>query len=166
MQLESTNRSVGAPHALNAVFDAKFVPDSFYIASRDRQTVKLWDVRRASDSAGHCSPVYSAQVMDYLKSKPTQQLETLSDQFFIDVTPDGRHLATGGYHRSGHVIDLDATTNTRVSCVFGEKRDTPTGTVAAYGPGKRLSGRESLEPKKRVQFGCWSPFSRSLGSQS
>ena len=60
------------PHALNAVSDAKFVPDSHYIASRDCQTVKLWDVRKASDSAGNCTPIYSAQVMDYLKSKPSQ----------------------------------------------------------------------------------------------
>lgn len=140
------------PHTLNAVSDAKFVPGSYYIASRDCLSVKLWDVRKASDATGNCKPVYSAQVTDYIKNKPSQHLDTLnlSDQFFLDVTPDGRHIATGGYNRSAHVIDINATTNAVVTCKFGEKRDTNSMNVTAYSSSKKLPFREGLELKKRV----------------
>ena len=44
--------------------------------------------------------------------------ENLEDQFFLDVTPDGKHIATGGYNRSGHVIDINATSNSSIACQF------------------------------------------------
>lgn len=49
--------------------------------------------------------------------------DSLDDQFFIDVTPDGKHIATGGYNKSGHVIDINSTSNTVISCNFGAPKD-------------------------------------------
>jgi len=42
----------------------------------------------------------------------------LTDDFFLEVTPDGKHIATGGYMKSGHVIDINGTSNSTVTCVF------------------------------------------------
>ena len=102
---------------IDCVSSAQFVPFSDKIASRDYLTVKLWDLRTAGMN---CKPLYSAQCTDYMERNLTQLLENenLEDQFFLDVTPDGKHIATGGYNRSGHVIDINATSNSSIACQF------------------------------------------------
>ena len=46
------------------------------------------------------------------------QNESLKDSFFTSVSPDGKHIATGAYNNAGHVLDIDATTNSSVTCNF------------------------------------------------
>lgn len=63
--------------------------------------------------------------------------DSLEDEFFLDVSPDGKHLATGGYNKTGHVLDINATSNTHVPCVFNQpgtswKRDAPAGKLKVY----------------------------------
>ena len=64
--------------------------------------------------------------------------DSLDDQFFLDMSPDGKHMATGGYNKSGHVLDANATTNTVISTQFGAERDSPAGKLRVYGKAKRL----------------------------
>ena len=92
---------------IDCVSDAQFVPNSQSIISRDYAKVKLWDLRTFS------KPVYSAQVNDYIERNLTKLSddEQLEDQFFIRCSPDGKHFATGGYNRAGHVLDINATSN-------------------------------------------------------
>lgn len=40
--------------------------------------------------------------------------EALDDEFFISLSPDGKHIATGGYNRAAHVMDIVATYNTAI----------------------------------------------------
>ena len=130
-------------------------------------SVKLWDLRSASSY--NSKPLYSAQVTDYMERHLPQLLENenLEDQFFLDVSPDGKHLATGGYNRSGHVMDINTTTNTAIPCVFRAERDSIAGKLKVYGKNKKLMTPQppeaKVEYKKRVQLGCWSPFSKSTG---
>ena len=93
----------------------------------------MWDIRssRSSlDTSGLISsfnrPVYSAQVTDYMERNLGNLLEndSLDDHFFLDVSPDGKYMATDGYNKSGHVLDCNATTNTVVNTVFGSDRDS------------------------------------------
>ena len=87
--------------------------------------------------------------------------DCLDDQFFLDVTPDGKHMATGGYNRSAHVIDVNATSNTIVTCNFGAARDQAAGKLKVYNKAKRLVTQAANEPKidskKSVNLGCWCP---------
>lgn len=90
--------------------------------------------------------------------------DSLDDQFFLDISPDGKHMATGGYNRSGHVLDINATTNTVVNTVFGAERDSQAGKLRVYGKAKRLVNANpsvgietKVDLKKRVNLGCWAP---------
>ena len=145
------------------------MPNSYLVASRDYLRVKLWDLRKSSLNSENNRPIYSAVVADYMDSSLTElyQNQNVQDKFFLDVTPDGKHLATGCYNRSGHVIDLNATTNTSIYCKFKSERDAIAGKLMVYGRNKRLNSvTESIEIKKRVMLGCWAPFSKTYGGQS
>jgi uncharacterized protein YuzE len=48
--------------------------------------------------------------------------ESLDDRFFLEVSPDGKHMATGAYNKSAHVIDINATTNSSIVCKFDQSR--------------------------------------------
>lgn len=56
----------------------------------------------------------------------------MDDEFFLDVSPDGKHMVTGGYNKSAHVIDMNATSNTVVQCKFNEKRGSNAGKLKVY----------------------------------
>lgn len=154
---------------VNAISAAKFSSNPNHLFSRDYLTVKMWDIRAASSSTTVLhKPVYSAQVTDYMERNLPTLLDndSLEDQFFLDVSPDGKYLATGAYNKCGHVIDLNATTNTVVNTIFGAERDSPAGKLKTYGKAKRLntatavSGIESkVDLKKRALLGCWAPAS-------
>lgn len=161
VSIDSSKGYVGKASAFNkwtnAVSDARFIGDN-NIVTRDYMTVKLWDLR----SSG--KPLYSAQVTDYLERNLASLMDQdcLDDQFFMDVTPDGKHIATGGYNKSAHVIDINATTNTVVPCNFGASRDSTAGKLKVYNKNtKRLVTQSNLETKldakKSVNLGCWCP---------
>ena len=143
-QLQVNSSSVGGNsvfcHWVDSVSDAKFVPNSNCIVSRDYMTVKLWDLRYGGNSS-KSKPIYSAQVTDYMERNlpALHEMENLEDMFFLDVSPDGKHIATGGYNRSGHVMDLNATTNTTLSCTFRADRDAVAGKLKVYGKNKKFT---------------------------
>lgn len=86
--------------------------------------------------------------------------DCLDDQFFIDVTPDGKHMATGGYNKSAHVVDINSTSNIVVPCNFGAARDSPAGKLKVYNKQKRLVTQtqdSKVDMKKAVNLGCWCP---------
>ena len=117
---------------INSVSEAKFVSNPYLLFSRDYLSVKLWDLRQVSNAAennqspSYTKPIYSAQVTDYMERNLNNLLEndSLDDQFFLDISPDGKHMATGGYNKSGHVLDISATSNTVVNTQFGAERDS------------------------------------------
>jgi hypothetical protein len=47
-------------------------------------------------------------------------------------------MATGGYNKSGHVIDINSTSNTVIPCNFGLNRDSAAGKLKVYNKAKRL----------------------------
>ena len=103
--------------------------------------------------------------------------DCLDDQFFVDVSPDGKHIATGAYNKSGHVMDVNFTENRAINCRFKQNRDTPVGSLKVYSKNKKLissptspipnkaSGkagstavdRGGNDLRKRVQLGAWKP---------
>lgn len=95
--------------------------------------------------------------------------DCLEDQFFLDVTPDGKHMATGGYNKSAHVMDINTTSNTVVPCTFGAARDQPAGKLKVYNKAKRLVTQTSTEAKvdmkKSVNLGCWCPTKQLKSKQ-
>ena len=72
----------------------------------------------------------------------------------------------------GHVIDMNATTNTSVVCKFDQARNTPVGSLKVYGKNKRLikgnsgggssqynpSADTSIDFRKRVPLCAWKPI--------
>ena len=118
--------------------------------------VKLWDLRNASNMlCSRSRPIYSAQVTDYMERNLSllHENDCLTDQFFLDVSPDGKYFSTGGYNRSAHVIDIQATTNTTVNCNFKAERDQPAGKLKVYSKNKKITGppsSEKVDTKKRV----------------
>lgn len=151
--------------------------------SRDYLSTKLWDLRMGGnqastmivDSVNGTKPIYSAQVTDYLERNLANLMDSdqLDDHFFLDVSPDGKHFATGAYNKSGHVIDMNATTNSSIACRFDQARETPVGSLKVFGKNKRLivgnSGTgagssntsttvdKQIDLRKRVSLGAWRP---------
>lgn len=110
--------------------------------------------------------MFSAPVTDYMERNLSTLLDNdnLDDQFFLDVTPDGKYMATGAYNRCGHIIDANAMTNTVVNTIFGAERDSTAGKLKTYNAkNKRLMNSSStgieakIDLKKRVSLGCWAP---------
>ena len=97
--------------------------------------------------------------------------DSLDDQFFVDVSPDGKHIATGAYNKSGHVMDLHHTSNTSIVCKFNQSNGTPVGQLKAYNKNKKLisattskgatQASNTIDLRKRVQLGCWKPTGTS-----
>lgn len=58
--------------------------------------------------------------------------DQLEDQFFIHASPDGKHIATGGYNRAGHVMDINATSNQTINCQFRAERDSAASKLKVY----------------------------------
>ena len=157
---------------LNCVSSAKFSHNPTQLFSRDYLSVKMWDLRAAQSNTAasivnmHTKPVYSAQVTDYMERNLGVLLDndSLEDQFFLDVSPDGKYMATGAYNKSGHVLDINATTNTVINTVFGSDRNSQAGKLKVYGKAKRLVNSNTagglelkVDLKKRVNMGCWAP---------
>lgn len=170
MVLDSAQKAAGGKASVfnkwtNCVSDARFIEGSTQVVSRDFLNVKLWDLRAASNQGSSSKSVYSAQVTDYMERNLTTLMDQdmLDDQFFVDITPDGKHMATGGYNKSGHVIDINSTSNTVIPCNFGANRDSQAGKLKVYSKAKRLvqsqtsSSEQKLDLKKSVNLGCWAP---------
>ena len=115
---------------LDYVSSALFLNDANQVVSRDYLSVKLWDLR----SSANYKPLFSAQVTDYMEKNLSTLYEqdSLDDEFFLDVSPDGKHMVTGGYNKSAHIIDMSATSNTVVQCKFSEKRGSNAGKLKVY----------------------------------
>lgn len=78
--------------------------------------------------------IHSAEIDDLL-TKNISQLqkdEALDDEFFLSLSHDGKHLATGSYDKSAHVIDTGLTTNTKITCRHKMKSRAQVGKLRIY----------------------------------
>lgn len=53
----------------------------------------------------------------------------------MDISQDGKHIATGGFYKSAHIMDIDAINNTSLKCKFdldGSRRDKVVGRTSHY----------------------------------
>lgn len=67
---------------------------------------------------------------------------------------------TGGYNKSGHIIDINAGHNVTIQANFDLKKDKPVGQIRKYNANKKLSaleGHEANDFKKKILAGCWHP---------
>lgn len=126
------------------------------------------------------APVWSAQVTDYLEKNLAELYGNgqTEDLFQLSVSPDGRYLATGGYNKSCHVMDVNATMNQAIVCKYGQRRDTTVGSLKVYNKKKRLvasgntsnsagrdaasnsassSSMKNIDFNKRVSMQTWAP---------
>lgn len=81
---------------------------------------------------------------DYLEKNLVNLYEedSIYDKFFLDVSPCNNYLLTGGYNKSGHVIDLNFTHNNSLEARFEMKRGKQAGKLRKYGPSKKLGPLE------------------------
>jgi WD40 repeat protein len=145
---------------LSYVSSASFLPDEYQLISRDYLSVKLWDIRM--EKVIHTAPVMQQAQRQLSK---LYNASALDDEFFMSVSRDGRYVATGGYDKTGHIIDVAANFNIAVKCSHVSKRQT-TGVHSTYNSKKQListgqSGSptktSSIDSQKQVTLGCWSP---------
>lgn len=66
--------------------------------------------------------------------------DALDDEFFMQLSLDGKYLATGAYNRSAHVIDTNANTNISIACNHVQTPGQNAGVLKAYNKQKRLIG--------------------------
>lgn len=62
----------------------------------------------------------------------------LDDEFFLSVSADGKHVATGGYDRSAHVMDVAATWNCKIPCRHPQRSGLEAGEYLEYNKRKQL----------------------------
>ena len=156
---------------------AEFLPDQTQVVSRDYMSIKVWDLRADK-------PYFSANVNDYMERNLSQlsREDALDDEFFMALSPDGKYLSTGGYNRTAHIIDANATTNTSITCNHIQSSGQPVGVLKAYNKQKRLIGsslqsdscgesnqkskatNSTVDSSKQVTFGAWSPFYSTVSS--
>ena len=156
---------------------AEFLPDQTQVVSRDYMSIKVWDLRADK-------PYFSANVNDYMERNLSQlsREDALDDEFFMALSPDGKYLSTGGYNRTAHIIDANATTNTSITCNHIQNSGQPVGFLKAYNKQKRLIGsslqsdscgesnqkskatNSTVDSSKQVTFGAWSPFYSTVSS--
>lgn len=85
------------------------------------------------------------------------------DKFFLDISPCNNYLVTGGYNKSGHIADINGTYNVSLATNFEMKRGKNMGITKKYNNNKKLPpGDETIDFKKKVMSGCWSPKENSV----
>lgn len=160
MRADSHNSPSMYNQWLSYVSSASFLPDEYQLISRDYLSVKLWDTRMEK-------VIFSAPVMQQAERQLNKlyNASALDDEFFMSVSRDGRYVATGGYDKTGHIIDVAANFNIAVKCSHVSKRQA-TGVHSAYNSKKQLvsmsqSGSptkvSAIDSQKQVTLGCWSP---------
>lgn len=78
----------------------------------------------------------------------------------MDVSPCNNYMLTGGYNKSGYVIDLGFGHNNTLDSKFEMKRGKPGGKLRKYAPNRKLpalEGMGSIDFKKKVTAGSWHP---------
>lgn len=54
-------------------------------------------------------------------------------------------MVTGGYNKSAHVIDINATSNTSIQCNYNEKHGSKAGKLKVYSQQKETTLKSSLK---------------------
>ena len=83
----------------------------------------------------------------------------------MDVSPNNDYILTGGYNKSGHVIDLGLSSNNTLEAKFDMKRGKPGGKIRKYGANKKLQpleGQGNIDFKKKIMNGCWHPKENTI----
>ena len=91
---------------INSLSSGKFLKNyPNHIVTRDYLTARIWDIR----SPGR-TPISSFGVCDYMEKNLLALYEEdfIYDKFYMDVSPCSNYIVTGGYNRSGHILDLSA----------------------------------------------------------
>lgn len=140
---------------ISSISSATFLPqkDNFFV-TRDYLSLKIWDIRNNSKY------VKSIQITDYVEKKlcDLYENESVFDKFEVNASPCGNYLITGAYNSNAHVIDIEATNNSTVEAVFGNKRGKNSAKVRQY-TGKKLAALDSGAPdlKKKALLNSWHP---------
>jgi hypothetical protein len=118
----------------------------------------LWDIRGTSSQ----KPYLSLYTCDYLEKSLVSLYEddSIYDRFFLDVSPNYQYMSTGGYNKSGHIIDVNGSNNVTVPTNFDVTRGKVIGRARKYAANKRLApleGSGAPDFKRKVQLGCWHP---------
>jgi len=106
--------------------------------------------------------------------------DALDDEFFTSLSPDGKHLVTGGYNKTAHVVDTNATMNTGIECNFMTGSGVKAGQTKNYNKNKRIIGvgnysellkndlpsafknsANKIDSSKQVTLGSWAPQNAS-----
>lgn len=127
-----------------------------HVVTRDYLTIKIWDIRSTSKQ-----PSSSIHVTDYIEKNLLSLYEedAIYDKFFLDISPCNNYVVSGGYNKSGHVIDVNGTNNVSMAANFDMKRGKVVGVSKKYNANKRLPPAENVaDLKKKVMQGCWSPI--------
>jgi hypothetical protein len=108
-----------------------------------------------------------------------EQEEALDDEFFTSLSPDGKHIVTGGYNKTAHIVDTNATMNTSLECNFVTESGLKVGQTKLYNKNKRIIGLTSnndditfkksankIDSAKQVSLGAWSPQVASTGNHT
>jgi hypothetical protein len=128
-------------------------------------------------------PIYSAQVAENMDRSLAQfeQEEALDDEFFSALSPDGKHIVTGGYNKTAHIVDTNATMNTSLECNFVSESGLQAGQTKLYNKNKRILGltthnedigsnlkksANKIDSTKQVALGAWSPQIASTGNHT
>jgi hypothetical protein len=77
---------------------------------------------------------------DYLEKNllSLYEEEHIYDKFFLDISPCNNFIVTGGYNKSGHVMDINGTYNVTLTANFDMKRGKTAGATKKYTTNKKL----------------------------
>ncbi len=142
---------------VNSISSGKFIKGyPHLVATRDYLSIKLWDIRGKEQA-----PVASCHTCDYLERKLCNlyEEESIYDKFFLDISPCSNYMLTGGYNKSGHIIDTNMSTNVTFTTNFDMKPGKVVGKVRKYNDHKKLGPLDSSEPdfRKKALCGTWHP---------
>lgn len=127
MSTSAENRQSQYSSWLNYISSVSFLPDPNYLVSREYLNIKMWDLRKQKS-------VWAAEVNDRFSSDlgTLYRNDALDDEFFLATTKDGKHMVTGGYDKSAHVMDLQATTNNQIQCKHNQLMGTQAGKLKVF----------------------------------
>lgn len=81
------------------------------MVSREYLNARQWDLRMQKS-------IFAAEISESM-TRNLQHLhrnDALDDEFFLNISQDGKHMITGGYDKSAHLVDTGANTNCQVTC--------------------------------------------------
>lgn len=131
-----------------------------FFCTRDYLTVKIWDIRN------NAKPVKSIQITDYVEKKlcDLYENESVFDKFEVNASPCGNYVLTGSYNNNAHIMDIEATNNSTVEAVFGNKRGKIAAKTRQYNGKKLHSLGGTPDLKKKCLLNTWHPYENIIAA--